>query len=313
MSSLRSVLQRVSYHAYTFWLFTVSDHVPLVYPMTMTGLSNLFSGTTLNAKNVGAPPIHSILLQFPQVIFWVWINFLVFCIGNQRLPISVSEDAINKPWRPVLSGRITCRQATLLWVSLHVVVLLSGHLYFGTTPYTVSLLVLGWLYNDMEGGGYPFSRNLINACAVVMFALGATTVAFSGLPFVLNEKGYQWHWMIGVIVFTTLQVQDLCDQEGDRDRGRHTIPIIFGDQFARWTVVIPILFWSFVAPSFWASPYYVYVGPAGIGGVICWRTLSMKDPVMDRRTYKLWGVWLACLLVLPATVARANVDVLSGI
>lgn len=85
-------------------------------------------------------------------------------------------------------------------------------------------------------------------------SLLARRPSFWSLPFELNEKGQQWHWMIGVIVFTTLQVQDLCDQEGDRDRGRRTIPVIFGDNVARWTVAIPIAFWSYVAPSFWRPP-----------------------------------------------------------
>jgi hypothetical protein len=79
------------------------------------------------------------------------------------------------------------------------------------------------MYNDLEGREHPFTRNLINALAVVWFAFGATTVAYAGQPLLLTPQAMQWECIIVAIVFTTLQVQDLHDQEGDRVRGRCTV------------------------------------------------------------------------------------------
>jgi len=288
-----------SFHLYTLWLFTVSDHKPLVYPMTMTGLLNLSAGPTLNVYTFDKTSVTSLLAQLPLVLFWVWFNFLVFCIGNQRRPESIEEDALNKPWRPIPSRRLTSAQATTLFWALHVAVVALG-VWLGTTPLTLALLLLGWMYNDWEGGSNPLARNLINACAVVCFALGATVVAYGDTPFILNQKGQQWQWIIAAVVFTTLQIQDFHDQEGDRARGRSTIPILVGDAAGRWTVVTPMLIWSWFIPSFWGMTLYGYLAPLGIGGVISWRSLMRKGVESDRNTYKMWGLWIACLLAIPS-------------
>jgi 4-hydroxybenzoate polyprenyltransferase len=266
--------------------------------MTMTGLLNLLAGPTLNAYTFEKPGFTS-LIRLPLVMFWVWFNFLVFCVGNQRRPESVEEDGLNKPWRPIPSMRLTSAQATTLFWSLHLAVVVLG-IWLGTTPLTLALLLLGWMYNDWEGGNVPLARNLINACAVVCFALGATGVAYGGTPFVLNAKGQQWQWIIAAVVCTTLQIQDFHDQEGDRCRGRSTIPILIGDAAGRWTVVTPMLLWSWFVPSFWEMSLRGYLAPLGIGCVISWRSLMHKGVESDRATYKMWGLWIACLLAIPS-------------
>ncbi|KAF2495281.1 hypothetical protein BU16DRAFT_385637 [Lophium mytilinum] len=299
LAAVSYVVRILGFQLQTLWLFTVSDHKPLVYPMTMTGLLNLSAGLALNEEAYRKQDLWSISRRLPAVIFWVWFNFLVFCVGNQRLPKSVEEDAINKPWRPVPSKRLSRNQATALWVALQIAVL-GGCTHFGATSFTVTLLFLGWLYNDCEGGSHPVARNLINACAVVCFALGATTVAYGSDPFSLSEEGQFWQWMIAAIVFTTLQIQDLCDQDGDRCRGRNTIPLVFGDRVARWSVVVPMLWWSYMVPRFWETSWYGYLAPLVVGGLICCRVLTLKDAQADRVTYKLWGVWITSLLAVPS-------------
>lgn len=267
--------------------------------MTMTGLLNLLAGPTLNEYILNRPSSTSFAVRFPLVIFWVWFNFLVFCVGNQRRQDSIEEDAINKPWRPIPSKRLTQAQADNLFYCLHIAVVALG-VCLETTPFTLALLLLGWMYNDWEGGSHPLARNTINACAVVCFALGATVVAYRDSPFALNQKGQQWQWIIAAVVCTTLQIQDFHDQEGDRYRGRSTIPILIGDAAGRWTVVTPMLIWSWFVPSFWGMSMSGYLAPLGIGCVISWRSLMRKGVESDRATYKMWGLWIACLLAIPS-------------
>lgn len=75
-------------------------------------------------------------------------------------------------------------------------------------------------------------RHLINAFVVVIFALGATQAAYHRQPSILTQTAKEWQWIIAAIVFTTPQIKDLCDQEGDKERGRRTIPIVLVDGFA---------------------------------------------------------------------------------
>jgi 4-hydroxybenzoate polyprenyltransferase len=160
--------------------------------MTLTGLLNLLAGPVLNEYKSDKPSSTTLLARFPLVIFWVWLNFLIFFVGNQRLPKSIEEDSINKPWRPIPSNRLNPHQATTLWGCLHLAVIIQG-MYLDTTTFTLALLILGWLYNDREGGSNPLARNAINACAVVCFVLGATIVAYGGNPFAVNHKGQWWY------------------------------------------------------------------------------------------------------------------------
>jgi 4-hydroxybenzoate polyprenyltransferase len=288
------------FHLHTLWLFTVSDHKAIVYPMTTTGLLNFLAGPTLNEHALDRPVLVTLMARLPLVIFWVWFNILVFCLGNQRRQDSVEEDALNKPWRPIPSKRMTQLQADRLFYALHVAVIALG-IYVRTTPFTLALLLLGWMYNDWEGGSHPLARNTINACAVVCFALGATAVAHRDRPFILNQKGQQWQWIIAAVVCTTLHISDFHDQEGDRYRGRSTIPILIGDVAARWTVVTPMLMWSWFVPSFWNMSIVGYLAPLGIGCLISWRSLIRKGVESDRATYKMWGLWIAVILALPST------------
>ncbi|OSS46748.1 hypothetical protein B5807_09087 [Epicoccum nigrum] len=229
-----SSVQELGYHSHTLWLFTVSDHKSFMLPMASAGLFNFIAGPILNAVPTRTPSLLYALSRVWVVVFWVWVNLLVACVGNQRRPSSVSEDAINKPWRPVPAGRLSPDRATLLWKALHFVAPVSGF-YLGALPSTVALLAMGYLYNVLDGADHLVFRNLLNACGAVTFVFGGTTVAYARESFSMNTSAVQWHCMICGILFTTIQIQDLRDQEGDKERERSTIPVLFGDKIGRWT------------------------------------------------------------------------------
>lgn len=56
--------------------------------------------------------------------------------------------------------------------------------------------------------------------------------------------------MIGAIIFTTLQTQDMADVHGDAKRGRKTFPLVYGDRAARWSITIPVTVWSLICLLF---------------------------------------------------------------
>ena len=67
----------------------------------------------------------------------------------------------------------------------------------------------------------------------------------SGRPVFVTKVGWQWLVIISCVISTTMHVQDLKDEAGDRARARRSAPIVLGDAVARWTIAIPVLFWSF--------------------------------------------------------------------
>jgi len=77
-----------------------------------------------------------------------------------------------------------------------------------------SVLALGFAYNQVGGSDRDFwTRNLLNAAGFTRFATGATMVASGDSQ--PNERAYQWFGIIFGIVFTTVQMQDLPDQDGE--------------------------------------------------------------------------------------------------
>ena len=57
-------------------------------------------------------------------------------------------------------------------------------------------------------------------------------------------------FIIGAVVFSTVQMQDLYDQAGDKLRGRKSLPFVAGDAPARWMTVVPMGLWCIICPSY---------------------------------------------------------------
>jgi len=115
----------------------------------------------------------------------------------------------------------------------------------------------------------------------------------------LSRTGWVWCGVVCGVIASTVQVQNLRDQEGDKSVGRETMPLVFGDAAARWSIVGAMVGWSCVCCGFWIVGWEVWVTEGLILGVNVWRLLWMRERVADALTYKLWGLWLNSLYVLP--------------
>jgi 4-hydroxybenzoate polyprenyltransferase len=215
----------------------------------------------------------------------------------------VLEDRINKPSRPIPAGRITSAQSTRLLRACIALVIGASYFYLGSMEETLLLLVCTWIYNDIEGADSDFvMRNVLLAFFYALYGSGALRVATDsafGDTF-LNLRGKLWSGVIGAIIFTTMQIQDLKDQEGDRSRDRKTAPLVLGETFARWSIAIPVALWSVFCSVFWTLGVYVSILPIAMGLVVAGRVISLDGVSNDRKTWKLWCWWLILLYVMPA-------------
>jgi 4-hydroxybenzoate polyprenyltransferase len=277
------------------WLFTESNFTTFVIPDTVFGIFGALAGPLLTSN--ASPDLLAILSRLPQVLLYNWSNLLIFDLANQRHPDAVVEDALNKPWRPLVTGRITATQTRrLLLASLPIVLAINW--YLGVWKETALLFSLTWMYNDLRGGDDDFIlRNLIIGFAFGLYNGGALRIA-CGLDHTITNYGYYWVVLISGVIFTTIHVQDMKDQTGDQSRGRRSAPLVLGDYAARWTVAVPVILWSTACPFLDLGPLG-YIIACGVGSIIVGRLFGLRSVQADHRTWQLWTAWTAFLYLLP--------------
>ncbi|KAL4899954.1 hypothetical protein BDW74DRAFT_183269 [Aspergillus multicolor] len=292
------MLDRLSELPSLIWAFTESDLPTFALPNTGFGILAAYVAPTLT-DCAEVPSTASLVVHAaPRVLLLNWGNLLVFDIANQRLPESVAEDAINKPWRPLPRGRINPSQARrLLLTAVPVVWAVSSAL--GAGGESALILVLTWVYNDLHGGD-ELTRDFIIALAYDLFLVSslriAVTATTSCTEVEFSTTGYQWRGLIAGVVVTTMQIQDLRDQVGDRQRGRKTWPLVLGDA-SRWWIAGCVMFWTASCIGFWGPPSYLAVAAVLLGGWIAGCVLLQRD---DVGCWRWWCFWQLVLYSMPA-------------
>ncbi|KAI7763844.1 hypothetical protein LZL87_006226 [Fusarium oxysporum] len=244
-----SRMKKLAYHFVTLCLFTKSD-MP-----TSTGINTTFAiagilagpGTISNADIEWNDMGKGILVA----LYFTWHLTLCFNLGNQRQPQSVIEDGVNKPWRPIPAGRIS-PELTHKWQLVSIVSLLAlCYTTLGAWQETAFYLFCTWLYNERAWGDKSWwQRALMNACGITTNRVATLRVAVTAIQanshenFEFTNKGLGWFLMCASLVFTTIQVQDLRDQEGDKLIDRQTFPLILGDAPTRWITAVAVMIWS---------------------------------------------------------------------
>lgn len=287
------------------WEFTRSNFNTFVVPNTAFGvLAALVPSFTANAR---PPTIQEVLLRLPVILAFNWYNVLVFDLGNQRSPESVTEDVLNKPWRPIPTGKVTPTQARR---ALLFVVPVSMYLNYalGVWDQAVLIPILSYLYNDL-GGGDEVLRDPIISGAYAVANTASLRIAIGGVGSAgqVTPEALEWVAMISGVILTTMQVQDLKDKAGDRTRGRRTVALLMGDGFSRGCIAIFVAFWSLVCTRFWGLGVLAFaLVPGACGFNVIRRVLLKRTPADDSKTWKWWCLWTVTLYSLPvlAMVAR---------
>ena len=294
--SSKPTMQTLIYHLRSIWLFTLSDIKTIIGPKTMFGILNASAAPVFGISPTRTDP--QIIRRFSIVVLWTWVNLLPFAIDNQRQPAAVAEDSLNKPWRPMPSRRMTPRQAQWIMASLYPVAVVVSN-YVGGLKQCVLLIFLGLWYNDFGGADTSFViRNFINACGFCCYSSGAMEVAL-GSPIPWTPRLICWFFLISGIVFSTVQIQDLHDQDGDKVRDRKTVPLVLGDAQARWITAFSMTVWCSMGPWFWGLHWTVYMVSSGFGCLIVLRLLTRRAVKHDRTTFRLWNMWIVLTYSLP--------------
>lgn len=295
----------VASSGYTLWLFIASDVQTILLPSTIFGITNALAALDFRGGQSPSPAYLNTVHRIPLIIAWVGINLLPLTMNNQRSPSSIAEDSLNKPWRPLPSGRLSGSQTKRLMLGFYALALVYSF-YSGGHRQCLGLIVLSTCYNSFGAGDQnPVIRNIINALGYFCFNSGAVEVALgSGSAGFTETPARQyslrlWIMVITAIILTTMHVQDMCDQEGDAKRGRRTLPLVIGDAAARWSISLPMPVWGVICPLLAGS------GPlaAGLSVLLAFavaiRMLMWRDTASDRMTFRVWNLWISVVYMLP--------------
>jgi 4-hydroxybenzoate polyprenyltransferase len=302
-----TALRLVIYHAQTLLLFTGDQLLDTVIPGTAFGSLAALSG---HAIDLPEQTTMAILSRLPLVAGWLWLVILQFCLQNQRTPDSIEEDAINKPWRPMPSKRITRKQMTYLFATTYVMTAIVSF-FLGVFPIFVVYTMLITAYNDFGGCDHSgTTRNAFCGAGFSCYFSGAMSIALG--PNV--QMGYYaWKWTLLItfgVLATTIQTQELRDEAGDRARGRRTLVTEMGRTGTLWTVIITVPFWSFYLPlGFFAGGWLTAILPVFLGGCLVATAIQARysgSNSLDRRMYKLWCLWMFGFCPLPLLNALAG-------
>lgn len=289
------------YHLNTLFLFTKSDFKTVVIPQAVFTVAFVAS----QAPEI-TTSLQQLALQLLSAVAWIWLHLLVENISNQRLPNSIMEDSINKPWRPIPSGRLTQTEAESL-LRLCVLLAVVTSLVLKAFQPSTTLMTLIWLYNDLGGSGIgPLQRNAINAAGICCFGWGSVSVLMNNASSLargsrpVDECLALWLGIFSLVITTTVHAQDFPDVEGDRVRGRKTMPLIYGEGFSRWFLAAWVLFWSLICPAIWHVVFpLVWCVSVFIGLTMATLTVFRRSHNSDVLVWKLWCVWIAILYLLP--------------
>lgn len=160
-------------------------------------------------------------------------------------------------------------------------------------------MLVTWCHDYAGGDVAWYHKNLSNALFYATGQLGSIRVAANSLPggTEVARAAFEWCALLMLGTFSTVQIQDLRDQEGDRIRGRRTMPLVLGDGPTRWLTATLVIFWSVLFPLYWSEDgrrlTAAYALPIVIGGLVAWRTVACRGVKSDRSTFHWYTLlWL---------------------
>ncbi|KAG2130892.1 UbiA prenyltransferase family-domain-containing protein [Suillus clintonianus] len=268
-------------HLKTAWLFTKSDFKTVILPVMV--FTNIVS------------PRHS-PLALSRSLSWLWLHLFQCNVSNQSY--TTHEDLLNKPWRPLPSGRISVENSRALRWGLMVFCLgFSSFFSFNVLVTSVVFTILVIVHDDFGLSRHPICKNLLNVGAYVSFELGSTLV-MSDEPS-LDKTSMTALLCSALVILVTIHVQDFQDVDGDRMIGRRTLPIV-APEGSRIYVLCMLPLVSFALASFWSLGPLCSVLFILMGIVVGIRCFLVRDEIGDRSNYWMYNIWLMGAHLLPA-------------
>jgi len=222
-----------------------------------------------------------------------------FCLCNQIT--GYEEDLVDKPDRVLPSKLISMRGAR--W-RFRLAMLLFPLVGLAIGGWSMLLWAVLWqattlAYNYLGLDRHWFGKN------VVFISVGTAVqlAAAWQIAAPLTPLAARWILFVSVAFGVTLHLQDLRDVAGDREGGRWTLPMSVGDDWARIIIavsigILPVATHQVLLDG---SPRTLAITLSEaaltvLNFVVAARTLKLRSPLSDHRTYMLHTGWFCGVL-----------------
>jgi 4-hydroxybenzoate polyprenyltransferase len=180
-------------------------------------------------------------------------------------------------------------------------------LFTGTLGWALTWQIGCILYEYCGGARHWYFKTFLGGIGVTSEVGAAWQLAQREIPAVT----WTWIAVIGLYLIVLLAVQDFRDMVGDRALGRKTMPLLFGEMPSRYIVAAGFMGYPLLV-------HYVLMLPAGLTPMVlfwdlllggcAWglagRTLWLRNPQADHKTYVLYTVLLCLYLMSSMFVLR---------
>ncbi|KAJ7314293.1 hypothetical protein DFH08DRAFT_1042044 [Mycena albidolilacea] len=276
-NTMQKVGDSAAYHIKTLWLFTKSDFMTTMVPISIFAI-------------VAAPlrSIHNV----PHLVFWLWFHLLGFNTSNQTASL---EDETNKPDRPLPAGRISLQAATVLRWTLVPMCWVLSLVYSKEAMFSsMALSAFTLMYNELRGSGAHFAtRYALNGLGFAAFEAGTTLVARDDKSR-LDNAGWLAIFLSASIFATTIYAQVV----GDALISRDTIPLRFGSP-SRTALLLGVILWSTGLSLIWDLDPCCAVTFTALGSYAGGRFVKYPTVEEDRNSYFYYNIWVSVAHILP--------------
>jgi 4-hydroxybenzoate polyprenyltransferase len=206
------------------------------------------SGAVTAAGAVPREPWSTVLLTYP---FLGALMAAVLNAGNNALNqiYDLDIDRINKPKRPLPSGRLTLREAWAFTIACYVAALILAWLVAPGGRHECFWIVLAAVVFTYIYSVPPLRTKRLGIWANVTIAIPRglllKVAGWSTVKTVIGLEPWYIGSIFGLFLLGASTTKDFADMEGDRRGGCRTLPIIYGVSRAAWMIspsfVVPFL------------------------------------------------------------------------
>ncbi|ROQ68297.1 4-hydroxybenzoate polyprenyltransferase [Streptomyces sp. 840.1] len=236
-----------------------------------------------------------IAVDFLCGALYFWLYIYGFTLTNQLY--GVEEDRVNKPFRPLVTGRSSYRGAqrrALVVLLLFPVVAW----WFGVLFWALAWEATYLLTNVARWERHWFLKNLSMGIGVTVQLAAAWSIVTP-----LTPLAWRWVMTLAVSIWLLIPLQDLRDVKGDLVNDRKTFPIALGERFTRvylatgFALLPVVVHLLLVAPgrSSWGLPLDAVL--AAISWLVAVRVVTRRAPEEDHVTYRRFEQWYTLALI----------------